>query len=92
MRSELGFTGLVFTDALNMGAIVDAYTPLDALELSFRAGADMAIIGSLADVGPALDHLVSTAAADAGFAALIDNRAMRVLAAKGEGELCMGAQ
>lgn len=92
LRSELGFTGLVFTDALNMGAIVDAYSTLDALELSFRAGSDIAIIGSLADVGPALDHLVSVAAADADFATLIDNRATRVLAAKGESELCLGAQ
>lgn len=92
LRDELGFEGIVFTDALNMGAIADTYGPLDAIELSLRAGADVAIVGSLVDLGPTLDHFTALAESDPGFRTLIDNRAARVLAVKGDGDLCQGAQ
>jgi beta-N-acetylhexosaminidase len=92
LRDELGFGGLVFTDAMNMGAIINTYGLLDALEQAIVAGADIAILGSLADVTPALDHLVMRAQEDQNFATVIDNRAARVLAAKGQGGLCTGAQ
>jgi len=59
LRTEFGFGGIVFTDALNMGAIVDTYGRLEALELALQAGADIAILGSLADLTPSLDHLTA---------------------------------
>lgn len=92
LRDELGFRGLVFTDAMNMGAIVNTYGLLDAIEQAIVAGADIAILGSLADVTPTLDHLVMQAEQDQNFAAIIDNRAARILAAKGQDGLCRGAQ
>lgn len=92
LRTEVGFGGLVFTDAMNMGAIVDGYGALEALELAFLAGADIAILGELADVGPALDYLIARAQADPGFAALLDSRIERVMAAKGQSTICVGAQ
>lgn len=92
LRDELGFGGLVFTDAMNMGAIINTYGLLDALEQAIVAGADIVILGSLADVAPALDHLVMRAQEDQNFASVIDNRAARVLAAKGQAGLCTGAQ
>lgn len=92
LRSELGFGGLVFSDSISMQAIVDGYGTLEALELSLRAGTDVIILGSLADLTPALDHLSLLAEADAGFGAIIDNRAARVLAAKGQSNFCTGAQ
>jgi len=92
LRSELGFDGLVITDALNMGAIVNTYGRLDALDLAVVAGADLLILGSLADVTPALDHLTSLAESDPAFAAIVDNRVGRVLASKGQAEICQGAQ
>lgn len=88
LRGELGFEGLVFTDAMNMGAIVNGYGVLEALELSFQAGADIAILGSLADLTPALDHLVARADADPAFAAVLDAHVQRVLAVKGELDVC----
>ncbi len=91
LREELGFRGLIFTDAMNMGAIVNTYGRLEALELAILAGADIAILGSLADLTPALDHLVARAEADPNFASTIDNRAARVLTAKGQESLCAGA-
>ncbi|MGY9081542.1 MAG: glycoside hydrolase family 3 N-terminal domain-containing protein [Acidimicrobiales bacterium] len=92
LRDELGFGGLVFTDAMNMGAIINAYGLLDALEQAIVAGADIAILGSLADVTPALDYLVTRAQEDQNFGSIVDNRAARVLAAKGQDGLCAGAQ
>lgn len=92
LRGELGFAGLVFTDAINMGAIIDGYGRLDALELALRSGSDIVILGSLADLTPALDHLVMLAETDPGFAMIIDNRAARVVAAKGQDAYCAGAQ
>lgn len=92
LREELGFGGLVFTDAMNMGAIINTYGLLDALEQAIVAGADIAILGSLADVTPALDYLVMRADEDPLFAATVDNRAARILAAKGQDGICSGAQ
>lgn len=92
LRQEIGFGGLVFTDAINMGAIVNTYGRLEALELSILAGADIVILGSLADLTPSLNHLVERVEADPAFAAIIDNRAQRVLAAKGQELICSGAQ
>ena len=92
LRAELGFGGIVFTDAMNMGAIVNTYGVLEAIELAILAGADIAILGSLADVTPTLDYLTMRAEEDIAFAQIIDNRAARVLAAKGEDSLCAGAQ
>ena len=92
LRNQIGFDGLVFTDAMNMGAIVENHGFLDAIVRAFNAGADIAILGSLADVEPVLDHLADEAAADPGFEALLELRAMRVLAAKGQAEICVGAR
>ncbi len=46
LRRELGFGGLVITDDLNMGAIVDHYSLQRALELSINAGVDLVILGN----------------------------------------------
>lgn len=46
LRGELGFRGVVITDDLNMGAIVDHYSLERALELAVNAGVDMIIIGN----------------------------------------------
>lgn len=92
LRTELGFGGLVISDALNMGAIVDTYGRLEALELALVAGTDLLILGSFTDLTPALDHLTMRAETDPAFAAIIDNRAQRVLASKDQSSLCLGAQ
>lgn len=46
LRGELGYRGVVITDDLNMGAIVDHYSLERALELAICAGVDMVIIGN----------------------------------------------
>jgi beta-N-acetylhexosaminidase len=44
LRDELGFDGLVMTDDLDMGAIVNEYSFDEMLRLTFAAGNDLAMI------------------------------------------------
>lgn len=44
LRKELGFQGLILTDALGMGAITQKYTIPEAARLAFLAGADMMLM------------------------------------------------
>ena len=41
LRNTLGFDGVVITDALNMGAVTNMYSPADAAVLAVLAGNDM---------------------------------------------------
>ncbi len=41
LREKLGFTGLIVTDDLEMGAIVNDYGTAEAAKLAFQAGADV---------------------------------------------------
>ena len=53
LRTELGFDGLVITDALNMKAVADRWPVEESVTMAIGAGADVVILGSLADVRPA---------------------------------------
>lgn len=44
LRGELGFQGVVTTDAMSMGAITQAYTPGDAAVKAILAGADIVLM------------------------------------------------
>ncbi|MEF2277223.1 glycoside hydrolase family 3 N-terminal domain-containing protein [Deinococcus sp. YIM 134068] len=44
LRSRLGFGGLVYTDALHMGALLDLYPQAESARRSIEAGADHALI------------------------------------------------
>ena len=44
LRGELGFDGVIITDALNMGAITEEYTSEEAAVLAIQAGADMLLM------------------------------------------------
>ena len=44
LRDSLGFRGLVYTDALRMGAITESYGGGEAAVLAFEAGADVLLI------------------------------------------------
>ncbi len=44
LREELGFQGVVITDALNMGAITQNYSAGDAAQKAFLAGADILLM------------------------------------------------
>ncbi len=44
LRKQLGFDGLVFTDALNMDAVAKYYTPSEAAVRAIEAGADVLLM------------------------------------------------
>ncbi|MCR4655220.1 MAG: glycoside hydrolase family 3 protein [Lachnospiraceae bacterium] len=46
LRNELGFSGIVITDALNMGAIADNFESGEAASSAFIAGCDMLLMPS----------------------------------------------
>ena len=41
LKEEMGFRGIVVTDAMNMAGITDTWTPEQAAVMAFRAGVDM---------------------------------------------------
>lgn len=44
LRNDLGFDGIIITDALNMTAITDYYTPDEAVIKAIQGGADMLLM------------------------------------------------
>ena len=44
LRGELGYDGVVITDALGMGAIAQNYTPAESAVLAIRAGVDLLLM------------------------------------------------
>jgi len=44
MRDKMGFKGVIVTDAMNMGAIVDNFGPVDAAIRAVNAGADILLM------------------------------------------------
>lgn len=60
VREELGFTGVVFTDALNMAAVQDPYDPGEAAVKALAAGADVLLMPP--DIAAARDGIVAAVA------------------------------
>ncbi|HEX2916658.1 MAG TPA: glycoside hydrolase family 3 protein [Chloroflexia bacterium] len=73
LRQELGFEGLIFTDALDMAAIADRYRLGEASLMAFQAGADIVMSFSLSfdEQYAAFEEVV--AAAEAGELDLLHN-------------------
>jgi beta-N-acetylhexosaminidase len=63
LREDLGFTGLVMTDDLYMGAIAGRWDVPTAAELALRAGADMLTLSTSAGVDDVVAGLVAAVAA-----------------------------
>ena len=47
LRDQLGYQGLILTDALDMQAIKKDRTPAEAATMAFEAGADMLLIAGI---------------------------------------------
>jgi beta-N-acetylhexosaminidase len=80
LRQELGFRGIVFTDALNMGAVTRAYPVAEASIRALLAGADALLQPPGHE--EVVDSIVSAVAAGRIPRARIDDAARRVLRAK----------
>lgn len=66
LREDMGFDGVVTTDALNMGAIADNFTAEDAACMAINAGVDLLLMpfsvtgtGSISSMESYIDMLVS---------------------------------
>ena len=90
LRGELGFSGLVVTDALNMGGVTRDHTPAEASILALLAGADVLL------QPPGTEEVIAqiVRAVESGRIprARIDDAARRVLTAKAVAGLHRGAR
>lgn len=80
LREELGFQGLVVTDALTMQGIADYYSTEEAALLAAQAGVDVLLIP--ADIAAAHRRLVQAVQQGELPLARVESAARRVLAAK----------
>ncbi len=60
LRTELGFDGLVMTDAFNMEAISASMSDAEAATLALAAGVDLVMLSSLSDTLPVLEQVVDS--------------------------------
>ena len=80
LRTELGYDGVVITDAHNMGAITANYTPGEAAVLAIEAGCDLILMPD--DLDAALQALRDAAADGTLTEARIDESVLRILTLK----------
>jgi beta-glucosidase-like glycosyl hydrolase len=80
LRRQLGFKGVIVTDAMDMNAITDAYSPADAAVMAYNAGAD--VLEVMPDPAAALSALVAAAAAGTIEARRIKETSARIAALK----------
>lgn len=61
LRNDLGFKGIIITDAMNMGAIVEAYGSGESAVMAVQAGVDMVLMpADLAEAAEALTEAIET--------------------------------
>ena len=83
LREDLGFRGVVVTDAIGSAAAVQAVAPVPARAVRFLlAGGDLILTTRAQDVAPMADAVIERAEAHPSFAALVDASVTRVLTAK----------
>ncbi|MGI9579182.1 MAG: glycoside hydrolase family 3 N-terminal domain-containing protein [Microthrixaceae bacterium] len=87
LRTSEGFGGVVITDSLGMGAIVNSYSQAEAAELAIAAGADIALLSGPDVIADAHGQLVDAVESGRIPAGQVEDSVRRVLAMRGiEGE------
>ena len=90
LREEMGFDGIIVTDALDMKSITDNYAIDDVIAMSINAGVDMLIMPAVRDkaMTEQIDGMITRAVekTEAGVidAAMIDAAVARILSLKKE--------
>lgn len=89
LRGELGFEGLICTDALNMGAIADHFSRLDTARLAINAGVDLLLMPvtianerGIADCKSYIDGIASLVCSGSIAESQIDSAVLRILSLK----------
>jgi beta-N-acetylhexosaminidase len=80
LREELGFQGVVITDALDMAAITSYYTPEEAAVLALQAGVDLLL--EPADLTRSAEGILDAVADGTLREERIDESVMRILRLK----------
>jgi beta-N-acetylhexosaminidase len=88
LRGEMGFRGLLFTDAMDMGAVISRYGQDEAAVLAVEAGADVLLMPR--DARAAVDAVVAAVAAGRIPEARVAASARRILEAKARAGLVAG--
>ncbi|MCE2422706.1 MAG: serine hydrolase [Gemmatimonadetes bacterium] len=88
LRGDMGFEGALFTDALDMGAIVDGYGAGEAAVLALEAGADVLLMPD--DPEEAIEAVLEAVASGRLTEARIDESLRRVLELKARAGLHRG--
>jgi beta-N-acetylhexosaminidase len=83
LREEIGYQGLVITDALEMDAISERWSIPEAAELAIRAGSDMVLVGPWREVAATARRLVRAVRRGTVPADRLDEAVGRVLTLKG---------
>uniref|UniRef100_UPI000645458D Beta-N-acetylhexosaminidase n=1 Tax=Beutenbergia cavernae (strain ATCC BAA-8 / DSM 12333 / CCUG 43141 / JCM 11478 / NBRC 16432 / NCIMB 13614 / HKI 0122) TaxID=471853 RepID=UPI000645458D len=84
LRGQLGFDGVVVTDDVSAAEQVQAWSPADRAILAIEAGTDIVLVSADPSIAAEMvAAVVAKAQADPDFAAIVDDAARRVLAAKG---------
>lgn len=81
LKGELGFSGIVITDALNMGAVTEEYSPGEAALAAINAGADMLLMPE--DLSEAKEAIISAVSEGKIAEERIDESVEKILRAKG---------
>jgi beta-N-acetylhexosaminidase len=90
LRDDLGFKGLIVTDALDMGGISHGFTVGDASVRALEAGADVLLMPS--DPKAAIDAVFAAVKSGRLTAKRIDDSVTRILTAKARVGLGAGSQ
>lgn len=77
LRKDLGFKGLLVTDAMDMRGVVDRFGPAEAAKRAIAAGNDLVLMPS--DIGGAIDAIVGGLAEGRYSQARVDSSVRRVL-------------
>ncbi len=80
LRNELGFKGVVVSDALNMGAVTDNYTPEEAAVKAVTAGIDLILMSP--DAVSAANAVIAAVENGEISEARIDESLMRIFSLK----------
>lgn len=80
LRDEMGYEGIVITDALNMGAIVDQFSSSEAAVMAIQAGADIILMPS--DFNTAYQGVLDAVYSGIVTESRIDESVMRILKTK----------
>jgi len=80
LRGELGFKGLIVTDAMGMGGVTSLYSPQEAALKAIQAGVDMVLLPPTPD--EVIDSLIQAVKAGQISEARIESSVRRILEAK----------